>query len=216
MLESEDLCGVLVEGDVPNPDEGAFDLTVFLNRGECVVDLLLGQRNRESEPVRSRRDGGIDTDHFAIQIHEGSSAVSRINGCVGLEESGQLFGPETVLIAGLDIPSETADNSECHGILEFCECIPDGDHEISDIDVLRRFYEFHRLRVEHFLPVFCVSLQYCKVGRRIDGEDLADVLFIRRGHDAVLCIRITYDVLIRQDHPFLVDEESGSTSDLLL
>src|SRR5262249_25304229 len=85
-------------------------------------------RNCKTNSLRATGGGGdcgVDTDHFAAKVDQRSTAVPRINRCIGLNETAKEICP-------VRSPFR-ADDSVCHGFLK-SKWIADCQNKISGLD----------------------------------------------------------------------------------
>src|SRR5207302_3952563 len=71
-----------LDPEIPANDASLFQQT-FQRTANCV------RRNRETQALRSaggRGDRRVNADHFTAEIDQGTTAVTRINCCIGLQQ----------------------------------------------------------------------------------------------------------------------------------
>src|SRR5207245_8151633 len=77
------------------------------------------------------RLGRVDADDLAVGIEEGSTAVTRVDGRVGLDEVVQAAG------ADVDRAAEAGDDAGGNAVRVLAEGVADGDRELADLQVAR-------------------------------------------------------------------------------
>jgi hypothetical protein len=82
-------------------------------------------RNGKSDSFGAAGNRRVDSDYLAVEVYQRASAVSRIDGRIGLNQVDQIF---TALgRPGRNIASDAADDAGGNGILVFGQSVADSD-----------------------------------------------------------------------------------------
>ena len=175
-----------------------------------MLDNLVVHANRRSGRQRktdsfiaaaARNDRRVNPDHLAGQINQRPARVSRIDGCVGLQESLELV-PDSAAILG-------ADDSRGHRGLQ-TKRAADCEHPVAHLHAVG----VSKLRRRQFLVRF--NLDYRQVRIFIDAHDLRRIV---RRVPVQLHLdfrRLLYHMVVGQDVPALVHDYTGTKTALRL
>src|SRR5262249_34194737 len=143
-------------------------------------------------------DRRVDPDDLALEIHQGTSGIARVDRRVGLDE---------VLVRGNAYvgASGGADDSDGHGLVQ-SEWIADGDGPLTDLE---RVGISERGDSQGML--IGLETHEREVCLRISAKDLPPVLALVGKTDDDF-IRPFDDVKVGQDQAALVDDDAGPES----
>src|SRR5262249_7116640 len=79
--------------------------------------------------VGRANEGGIDADELAAEINKRSPRISRIDGCIGLNEI-------LVFLNSYIRAVESADDSRCHRLADPIR-VADGEDEVANLQLVR-------------------------------------------------------------------------------
>ena len=102
------------------------------------LDPGIVDRNREPDPLRAGADGHVDRDHVPVRVDQRATAVTGIDGGIGLNQI--LVG---LLFVEFDIAPDRAHDPFGHGVFP-AEGVADCDHILTDHQVGRGAQRHHR------------------------------------------------------------------------
>ncbi len=122
---------------------------------------LFGHINRDSEPDADTssgpgENGSIDSDYLSSAVQEGASAVSRVDGGIGLDEIFVRSGP--------DMPVLGADNARCYGVIK-AKGVSHGNDPVA-------YFKFVGIaHGERFKDMICFYTDKGQIGFGITADD---------------------------------------------
>ena len=113
----------------PHAEVAAVDLALLELREEALGGV---DRRREAEALRAAgADGGIDADHFAVDVEQRAAGVAEVDGGVGLDEVLERAG----LLAEAERAALRRDDADGERVLEL-ERIADRDGPVALADAV--------------------------------------------------------------------------------
>jgi hypothetical protein len=145
----------------------------------------------ESDALAAGENGRVDPDHFSFEINQGASAVSGIDGGIGLNK--------IVIRPGPDYPTFGTDDAGRNRMVQ-AEGIADSHYPIADPELIG-ISEFYQLK-----PFPGFNLDQSQIGLGVPADDFGiEFLVVCQGD--LDFIGVFNDMVVGQDMPFLVDNE---------
>ena len=167
--------------------------------GHQVLDDVLGGRGGDGEgdadiAARRREDGGVDADHFAIEVEGRAAGIAVVHGSVDLDE--------VVIRAGADVAAARRDDARRHRAAE-AERIADRDHPVADANL----GIIGEIDVGELAAA--IDLEDREIGLGVGADQLGIELLAVIGDDGEGLAAVD-DVVVGDEIAVLGDEEAGA------